>query len=152
MARCFLTQLQKSTPDKKVPRQCEVFEKHVKPSLGREKIAYVRVDELRFERGWELASLLKEGFEVDLYAALAAVPTITEIGMAALLHSAHSAAKVVSEIQRLTTPPEVKVERVRVSDFFSGSFESVDQVKEAVARLQDHLIKLLDEGVKIVVE
>jgi len=61
-------------------------------------------------------------------------------------------AKVVSEIQRLTTPPEVKIERVRVSDFFSGSFESVDQVKEAVARLQDHLLKLLDEGVKIVVE
>ncbi len=61
-------------------------------------------------------------------------------------------AKVVSEIQRLTTPPEVKIERVRVSQFFSGSFESVDQIKEAVARLQDHLLKLLDEGVKIVVE
>ena len=27
-----------------------------------------------------------------------------------------------------------------------------EQVKEAVARLQDHLLKLLDEGVKIVVE
>jgi hypothetical protein len=61
-------------------------------------------------------------------------------------------AKVVSEIQRLTTPPDVKIERVRVSTFFPGSFESADQVKEAVARLQDHLLKLLDEGVKIVVE
>lgn len=61
-------------------------------------------------------------------------------------------AKVVAEVQRLTTPPEVKIERVRVSEFFGGSFESVDQVKEAVARLQDHLLKLLDEGVKIVVE
>jgi len=61
-------------------------------------------------------------------------------------------AKVVSEIQRLTTPREVKIERVRVSEFFSGSFESADQVKEAVTRLQDHLLKLLDEGVKIVVE
>jgi len=61
-------------------------------------------------------------------------------------------AKVVAEIQRLTTPPEVKIERVRVSEFFGDSFESVDQVKEAVARLQDHLLKLLDEGVKIVVE
>ncbi len=61
-------------------------------------------------------------------------------------------AKVVSEIQRLTTPPEVKIERVRVSKYFSGSFESADQVREAVARLQDHLLKLLDEGVKIVVE
>ena len=61
-------------------------------------------------------------------------------------------AKVVSEIQRLTTPPEVKIERVRVSEYLSGSFESPDQVKEAVARLQDYLLKLLDEGVKIVVE
>ncbi|NLY01510.1 MAG: BREX system P-loop protein BrxC [Rhodopirellula sp.] len=61
-------------------------------------------------------------------------------------------AKVVSEIQRLTTPPEVKIKRVRVAEFLSGSFESPDQVKQAVARLQDHLLKLLDEGVKIVVE
>jgi hypothetical protein len=44
------------------------------------------------------------------------------------------------------------VERVKVSEFFSGSFETPEQVKEAVARLQDHLLKLLDEGVKIVVE
>jgi polyhydroxyalkanoate synthesis regulator phasin len=61
-------------------------------------------------------------------------------------------AKVVSEIQRLTTPPEVKIERVRVSEYFSGSFESADQIREVLARLQDHLLKLLDEGVKIVVE
>ncbi|MFH0996802.1 MAG: BREX system P-loop protein BrxC [Pseudomonadota bacterium] len=61
-------------------------------------------------------------------------------------------AKVASEIQRLTTPPEIKIERVRISEYFSGSFESADQVKKAVARLQDHLLKLLDEGVKIVVE
>lgn len=61
-------------------------------------------------------------------------------------------AKVVSEVQRLTTPPEVKVERVRVRDFLSGSFESPDQVKQAVLKLQDHLLKLLEEGVKIVVE
>ena len=96
MARCFLTQIQKTTPDKNVLRQREVFEKHVKPSLGHEKIAYVWVDALRFEMGRELARLLKEDFEVDLYAALAAVPTVTEIGMAALLPSAHSAAKLVS--------------------------------------------------------
>ena len=61
-------------------------------------------------------------------------------------------AKVVSEIQRLTTPPDMKIERVRISKFFSGAFDSADQIKEAVARLQDHLLKLLDEGVKIVVE
>jgi len=61
-------------------------------------------------------------------------------------------AKAVAEMQRLTTPPETKVQRVKVSEFFSGSFETPEQVKEAVARLQDHLLKLLDEGVKILVE
>lgn len=61
-------------------------------------------------------------------------------------------AQVVAQVQKLTTPPEVKMERVRIADFFSGAVESEEQVKQAVARLQDHLLKLLDEGVKIVVE
>jgi hypothetical protein len=61
-------------------------------------------------------------------------------------------AQVVAQVQKLTTPPEVKMERVRIADFFSGAVENEEQVKQAVARLQDHLLKLLDEGVKIVVE
>jgi hypothetical protein len=44
------------------------------------------------------------------------------------------------------------MERVRIAEFFSGAVENEEQVKQAVARLQDHLLKLLDEGVKIVVE
>jgi hypothetical protein len=94
MAQRFLAQLQKSAPDKGVLRQREVFEKHVKPSLGHEKIAYMWVDALRFEMGRDLARLLKEDFDVNLYVALAAVPTVTEIGMAALLPNT-CAAKVV---------------------------------------------------------
>ena len=77
-------------------RQREVFEKHVKPTLGKEKVAYVWVDALRFEMARELARLLKEDFEVDLQPALAAVPTVTEIGMAALLPGAQGDAKVVT--------------------------------------------------------
>ena len=61
-------------------------------------------------------------------------------------------AQVVAQLQKLTTPADVKVERVRITEFFSGSMDSEDQVKQAVARLQDHLLKLSDEGVKIVVE
>lgn len=96
IARQFLTQLQKKPPDKGVARQREVFEKQVKPSLGGEKIAYIWVDALRFEMGRELARLLREEFEVDLQVVLAAVPTVTEIGMAALLPGAHRSAKVVT--------------------------------------------------------
>eukprot|EP00456_Euglypha_rotunda_P005877 TRINITY_DN10_c0_g1_i4.p2 TRINITY_DN10_c0_g1~~TRINITY_DN10_c0_g1_i4.p2 ORF type:complete len:1217 (-),score=333.96 TRINITY_DN10_c0_g1_i4:19942-23592(-) len=61
-------------------------------------------------------------------------------------------ANVVAQIQKLTTPPEVKLQRVRISDFFTHAIENETDVKEAVNRLQDHLLKLLDEGVKIVVE
>jgi len=97
IARRFLAHLQKNTPDENVPRQRETFERRVKPSLGNERIAYVWVDALRFEMGRELARLLEEDFEVDLQAAFAAVPTVTEIGMAALLPGANSGAKVVTE-------------------------------------------------------
>lgn len=96
IARCFLTQLQEALPGKGVVRQRDVFESHVKPSLDTGKIAYVWVDALRFEMGRELARLLREDFEVELNVALAAVPTITEIGMAALLPGAHAGAKVIT--------------------------------------------------------
>ncbi|MGC8907059.1 MAG: hypothetical protein ACP5M0_06405 [Desulfomonilaceae bacterium] len=33
-------------------------------------------------------------------------------------------AKVMAGIQRLTTPPEVKIQRVRASEYLSGSFSS----------------------------
>ncbi|HBL24226.1 MAG TPA: hypothetical protein DDZ40_08930 [Deltaproteobacteria bacterium] len=96
IARQFLTELQKKAPDKSIARQREVFENHVKPFLAEKKTAYVWVDALRFEMGRELARLLREDFEVDLYPALAAVPTVTEIGMAALLPGAQGDSKVVT--------------------------------------------------------
>ena len=59
---------------------------------------------------------------------------------------------MVAQVQKLITPPEVPLRRVRVADFFTGAVEDEEQVRQAVARLQDHLLKLLSEGVKIVVE
>jgi len=96
IARQFLTELQKNAPDKSVVRQREVFENYVKLFLAERKTAYVWVDALRFEMGRELARLLREDFEVDLHPAVAAVPTVTEIGMAALLPGAQGDAKVVT--------------------------------------------------------
>jgi hypothetical protein len=61
-------------------------------------------------------------------------------------------AQVVAQIQRLITSKDVKIERVRVVEFFTGSLETEEQVKQAVERLQDHLLMLLSEGVKIVLE
>ena len=61
-------------------------------------------------------------------------------------------AQVVAQIHKLITPPGVKLKRVRVAEFLSGSLETEDQVKQAVGRLQDHLLTLLSEGFKIVLE
>jgi hypothetical protein len=61
-------------------------------------------------------------------------------------------AQVIAQVQKLITPPEVPLRRVRVAAFFTGAVEDEEQVRQAVARLQDHLLKLLSEGVKILVE
>jgi hypothetical protein len=61
-------------------------------------------------------------------------------------------AQVVAQVQKLITPPDVPLRRVRVADFFAGALENEEQVKQAVERLQDHLLTLLGEGVKVVVE
>ena len=68
-----------------VLRQTQVFERRIKPLLDGSRIAYVWVDALRYEMGRELAAGLRESFDVELEAAVAAVPTVTEIGMAAML-------------------------------------------------------------------
>lgn len=65
--------------------QTQLYEKKVKPAVAESKTAYVWVDALRYEMGRELAQSLQDGFSVKTEAAVAAVPTITEIGMAALL-------------------------------------------------------------------
>jgi len=96
VARVFVIRLGERFPCKGVTRQRDIFEKYVKPVLGKEKVAYVWVDALRFEMGRELARLLGDDFEVEVQPALAAAPTVTEIGMAALLPGAHEAAKVVT--------------------------------------------------------
>lgn len=97
LTKLFITQLQKAKyPIKGMLRQREVFEKQVKPHLSEGKVAYVWVDALRFEMARELTRLLAEDFELDLQPAIASIPTITEIGMAALLPNAHESSRVVS--------------------------------------------------------
>ena len=97
LAKHFITHFHKAKhPIPGVLRQRDIFEKKVKPLLGEGKVASVWVDALRFEMARELARLLTDDFKVEVQPAIAALPTITEIGMAALLPKAHEAAKVVS--------------------------------------------------------
>jgi len=97
MAKHFITHFQKAKhPIKGLLRQRDVFEKQVKPHLGAGKVAYVWVDALRFEMARELCRLLKDDFDLGIQPAIGTMPTITEIGMAALLPKAHESAKVVA--------------------------------------------------------
>ncbi len=97
LAKHFVTHFAKAKhPIKGVLRQRDFFEKQVKPRLGEGKVAYVWVDALRYEMARELCRLLADDFSIECLPSIGTVPTITEIGMAALLPKAHEAVKVVS--------------------------------------------------------
>src|SRR5262249_8549773 len=83
-------------PIKGLVRQRDFLEAQVKPKLGEGKVAYVWVDALRFEMARELCRLLRDDFDLTIQPALGTIPTITEIGMAALLPNAHQSPKVVA--------------------------------------------------------
>jgi hypothetical protein len=80
-----------------VLHQTEIFASQVKPKLAEGKTAYVWVDALRYEMALELVQTLSSEFnDVRVQAAIGTVPTITPIGMAALLPGAEQTATVVS--------------------------------------------------------
>lgn len=82
----FLRRLRNEKFKLDVLSQSDVYQKRLRPGLSEnKKTAYVWVDALRFEMGRELAKSLIENFEVTCEPAIALVPTITEIGMPALL-------------------------------------------------------------------
>lgn len=97
LAKHFVTQFSKAKhPIKGVLRQTDIFNTQVKSKLEKGKTAYVWVDALRFEMARQLCEVLKDDFDLSVQPAIATIPTITEIGMAALLPRANQSAKVVS--------------------------------------------------------
>lgn len=60
-------------------------------------IAYILVDALRFEIGFELSSRIERFGEIRLRSAIAALPSITPVGMAALLPGASASFTVVEQ-------------------------------------------------------
>ncbi len=96
LAKHFVTHFAKAKhPIKGLLRQRDFFEQQVKPHLGQGKVAYVWVDALRYEMARELSRLLTDDFTLEVQSAIGTMPTITEIGMAALLPRAYESAKVV---------------------------------------------------------
>ena len=71
-----------------VPRQADFYENQVAPYLQRDKKVFVIIsDALRYEVGEELATRIRQEdrYEAVLETAVAALPSFTQLGMAALL-------------------------------------------------------------------
>ena len=92
-------------------RNTQVFEKVVEPWLkDRRKTAYFMVDALRYELGAELEKELSGEFKTELLAVCAQLPTITSVGMAALMPGSDGNLKLVKQEENLV--PYVKDQRV----------------------------------------
>jgi len=72
--------------------QTQVFDDKVKPDQG--SVAFFVVDAFRYEMCQELKDRLNQADRISLEAAVAALPTITPVGMAALLPGASSSFSV----------------------------------------------------------
>ncbi len=69
--------------------QDRIFPEKVAPRVsGSDKVAYMVVDALRYEMGLELVEGLKSEFDIVMVPGVAQLPTITSVGMAALLPGA----------------------------------------------------------------
>lgn len=97
-------------------------------------VAYFLVDAMRFEMGVELAERLPKSSEVAVRAAVGALPSITPIGMAALMPGASASFSVVEEKDRLGA---------RIDDAFLPDLAA--RKKHAAARVPKLVDLALDE-------
>lgn len=97
-------------------------------------VAYFLVDAMRFEMGVELAERLPKTSEVTVRAAVGALPSITPIGMAALMPGASASFSVVEEKDKLGA---------RIDDAFLPDLTA--RKKHAAARVPKLVDLALDE-------
>ncbi|MBM3149558.1 MAG: PglZ domain-containing protein, partial [Chloroflexi bacterium] len=96
-----LTKAQFQIPE--VAQQTNIFREQVAPRLQHGKVAYIVMDALRFEMARELLNDLTEASQKILIPALAAVPTLTSVGMAALLPGAERGLGLIEVSGQLAT-------------------------------------------------
>ena len=87
-----------------VLHQTGIYPDVVKTMGGR--VAYFLVDAMRFEMGEELAQQLEGAIDLTVSPAIAALPTITCVGMAALLPGASSDFSVIESKNKLAANVE----------------------------------------------
>jgi PglZ domain-containing protein len=78
-----------------ITQQVEIYHDFVEPAAGDSPIAYFLIDAFRYEMARELLTLLPEDWKAELTPALATPPSITEVGMAALMPRAERGISIV---------------------------------------------------------
>jgi hypothetical protein len=79
-----------------VTLQADIYREVAALAAGGRRVAYILVDALRFEMARELAAILEQDWQTELAAALATPPTVTEVGMAALMPGAEGGLALVA--------------------------------------------------------
>lgn len=115
--------------------QGNIYAQRVAPEAQRGRVAYVLVDALRFEMARELQGLLGDLGQATLEPALATAPTITEVGMAALLPGAERGVTLSQYRGALTVQVAGKTLKNRADRV--AHFEASVGPRAAVARLED---------------
>ncbi len=71
-----------------IVQQTNIFHDFVQPPLESGKIAYILVNSFRYEMALDLFEQIQTDWDCQVIPALATVPTVTEVGMAALMPDA----------------------------------------------------------------
>ena len=101
-------------------------------------VAYFFVDAMRYEMGIELSERLPKSVEVSVRAAICALPSITPIGMAALLPGASSSFSVVDQRGSLG----VKIEDAFLPDLTARKKFAASRVPNLADMALDELLSL----------
>jgi hypothetical protein len=132
--------------------QTRVFSEMVSP--GPKPVAYFLVDAMRYEMGTELASRLPKAAEVAIRPAIGSLPSITPIGMAALMPGASGSFSVVEQGGKLGA----RIEDVFLPDVvarkkFAGARvpKLVDVTLDELLSLQPSKLKKKLDGAQVVV-
>ncbi len=86
--------------------QTQIFSEFVEPGTKSGRTAYFFVDAMRYEMGTDVAEQLKDGEELTLVPAVTALPSITRVGMAALLPGASASFSVIEHKEKLASQIE----------------------------------------------
>lgn len=96
-------------------RSTEIFQKFIAPELeGKKRVALFMVDALRYELAVQMESELSGGLKVSIFPVCAQLPTITPVGMAALLPDAHKNLRL--RIEKDVIIPYISENRISVPE------------------------------------